>query len=266
MNKRIAVLFYGHLRTFRTAFPYFKKNVIEEHKKAGYEVDIFIHTWDIIEYAITENPSWDKDRKTSEGFNGVKLTEDDIQFVRENYQPVVLRIEEQNLANKDRRVSRKNVRDIFMNYRLGNNIKYDWVILTRPDIIFLKPLLIDDYMDAYEGKFDSWNSCYGKLKFNPILNSFNVIHDSIYRFWPKEKKKVLDTRIIWTDTDLINIYKPEFCPDDSRNNVIHIDYIGKNLEFAGDWSILRFNDVDKVEPLEAGGGGGGRAAKKRPKI
>ena len=50
MKKRIAICYSGMLRgDFQKCFETFKKHVLDVFIKAGYEFDIYIHTWNFIE-------------------------------------------------------------------------------------------------------------------------------------------------------------------------------------------------------------------------
>jgi hypothetical protein len=89
MNKRIAVQFYGHLRSFEKTYKAFVKYVVEEQKrKNNYEVDVFIHTW-----AETDHSSIAYHNLNGEKRGGV-VDNDIIQKVKKYYNPKELLVEE----------------------------------------------------------------------------------------------------------------------------------------------------------------------------
>ncbi|MBX0749070.1 hypothetical protein I7W34_03975 [Campylobacter jejuni] len=45
MKKKLAIHFFGFIRTFRDTYDNFKLNILDVNSQ-DYEIDIFIHTWD----------------------------------------------------------------------------------------------------------------------------------------------------------------------------------------------------------------------------
>lgn len=45
MKKKLAIHFFGFIRTFRDTYNNFKLNILDVNSQ-DYEIDIFIHTWD----------------------------------------------------------------------------------------------------------------------------------------------------------------------------------------------------------------------------
>lgn len=82
---KIALLFYGHLRSFKSTFPYLEANVLKANSDC--EMDIFIHTWDELEHP-TPRRHYKKDLEIA----GKKIQEEDIDFIKERYQPIGLKI------------------------------------------------------------------------------------------------------------------------------------------------------------------------------
>ncbi|MDR0505541.1 MAG: hypothetical protein LBH32_01815 [Dysgonamonadaceae bacterium] len=160
MSKRIAIQLFGHLRTFRKTYKSLVKNVIEANKKAGYEVDIFIHSWtetdhsDIIWHNLTQ-------RK-----RGTIVTEEIIQEVKKYYNPQRMLIEPQRktpdyqINVRGRTVLFKVVTNVAYTvyksseirriYADENELAYDYVIVTRPDILFKTPFLLDKFLSEYK--------------------------------------------------------------------------------------------------------------------
>ncbi len=160
--KRIAIQFFGHLRTFDKTYKSFFKNVVKPNIKDGYEIDIFIHTWTEREHSTVSfrNPR-------GEDFVNSNLTEELINKAKEVYKAKVFLIEDQiNLEDKffheklfNSKKSLKGVVNMTYTiyksnfirqvYEKENNIKYDWIVVTRPDIEFLSSFRIDSLLEDY---------------------------------------------------------------------------------------------------------------------
>ncbi len=50
MKKKLAIHFFGFIRTFRDTYDNFKLNILDVNSQ-DYEIDIFIHTWEWSLYA-----------------------------------------------------------------------------------------------------------------------------------------------------------------------------------------------------------------------
>ncbi|OPZ76567.1 MAG: hypothetical protein BWY78_01331 [Alphaproteobacteria bacterium ADurb.Bin438] len=125
---------FGHARTFKDAFSSLKEKVIDVNVKKGYEVDVFLHIWSVNDYT-----------------NNIDLNDEDIKFIEENYKPKKYKIEVQT-EGKRMHYSINSVNEIRLEYQKENNIQYDWVIFTRPDILFLANLIPDDFEADYMKK------------------------------------------------------------------------------------------------------------------
>jgi hypothetical protein len=160
--KKIAIQFFGHLRTFEKTHKSFFKNVIIPNIKDGYEIDIFIHTWTEKDHSTISfrNPN-------GEEYKDSKLSDDDKKLVQKIYNPKKILYENQLCCDEiiffeklyNSKKSFKGVlntvytkyktSDIRMEYEKDSGIKYDWVIVTRPDIEFFTPFRINDILEAY---------------------------------------------------------------------------------------------------------------------
>jgi hypothetical protein len=161
MQKRLAIQLFGHLRSFRKTYKSLLKNIVEVNKQDGYEIDIFIHTWTETDHSdVTwNNPDGEK--------RGVGITESIKSEIYTYYNPKKLLIEKQ-LVTDDFMVYgkvRKELKykillnlaytafkssEIRNGYEKETGIRYDYVIVTRPDIIFHKPMSIDKFLSIYE--------------------------------------------------------------------------------------------------------------------
>ena len=144
MEKRLAVQFFGHLRTFRKTFESFQKNVVEANRADGYEIDIFMHTWDELEII---KANW---TNTNNDIRGKKVSECDLEFVKSHYKPTAFSIEKMTVEH-GLKLSMETVDNLRRKYEnAAEGIKvYDWIIMTRPDILFNKPFRIAPYIDIY---------------------------------------------------------------------------------------------------------------------
>ncbi|MEI0799690.1 hypothetical protein R4Q14_15385, partial [Brachyspira intermedia] len=147
---KIAVQLFGHLRTFKQCSLSIKKYLLDV-----YNCDVFIHTWDELEHSTK---TW---RNTSPTSN---ITDKDIEYMLNIYNPKKYLIEHQ--INKNDEIlssflippyrsidihsmkfmfySMESVNNLRRVYSIKNNIKYDWIIVTRPDIMFYNTIQIND--------------------------------------------------------------------------------------------------------------------------
>ncbi|MBF4434719.1 hypothetical protein ERJ77_09365 [Vibrio anguillarum] len=150
---KIALQFFGHLRSYRETYPYQVAHILSK-----YDCDVFIHTWETEEH---DDPSW---HKASSGKNDVALTNRD--HLIECYQPIALEIEDNAMimhdgyfnsnnnillrAMKAMYHSQQKVNILRQEYALNNSIDYDFVITLRPDVMPLSILSLEDYIKEFE--------------------------------------------------------------------------------------------------------------------
>lgn len=161
MKKRIAIQLFGHLRTFKETASSFFKKVIIPNQAEGYEIDIFIHTWDEKEHSDINfsNPNGDV-------IGSKMLTKEEMQKVIELYAPKKFIFDKQEKIKEeiyiDKAGNKRSTKTfcnlsktLFMSnklredYEKENKIKYDWVIVTRPDIEFLREFKISSFLSTY---------------------------------------------------------------------------------------------------------------------
>lgn len=156
---KIAILFYGHLRSFKSTFPYFKENILEANRDC--EIDIFIHTWDELEHPAPRR-QYKKDLEVA----GKKIQKEDIDFINAHYCPAGLKITPQIHFTQEQK--QQIIQNGFKeeNYYAILNVSYsmeqvcalkeqakkdyDFVILTRFDIIFYQKLNLSPALDRRE--------------------------------------------------------------------------------------------------------------------
>ncbi|HEG3704303.1 TPA: capsular biosynthesis protein [Campylobacter jejuni] len=173
---RVAVLFYGHARTFKQTYDSFKKNILDVNKEI--DIDIFIHTWDELEHLDLRH-QYKKDLRIA----GKPLTQKDINFLKNKYKPLKIKIDKQLTFSESQinYIKKKgfNEKSYIANYNISYSIsesnrlknmsqnKYDLIIMTRLDIMFLKPLKLFEALE---------NSCKNKIDFlNFSATDFNNV-------------------------------------------------------------------------------------------
>lgn len=162
MTKRIAIQLFGHLRTFEYTFEMFKKNVLEANSRDGYEVDIFIHTWDELDHSTVSYRNPDGEPLTDK-----TLLPSDIDMAKKLYQPKGFSIQPQRQHEEiliDEKIGhfKRSIKgcvnmaytlysssELRREYEQKNNVKYDWVIVTRPDVLFKYEFRIEDFLKSH---------------------------------------------------------------------------------------------------------------------
>lgn len=243
MKKRLAIQLFGHVRTFKDAAPSFFKNVISANHNDGYEIDIFIHTWSEVEHNTVSY--------RMDGTQDISLAKTDENSLRRIYKPTLLLIEQQRpidekIITEKLYGAKRSIKGIYNNayttfkvnelrqkYEKEHNIKYDWVIQTRPDVLFMSPFHIDDFFKIYrELKLDINN--------NALYFAHNIFNGGA--------TKVADQHLI-PGTDLIYFSSPEvmnkatslFCNFDNN-------FDDKNFWTMEIW-WMEFWKKQKLEPI-----------------
>ena len=139
---KIAVQFFGHLRTFEKCAQTVKKEILSK-----YDCDVFMHTWSDTEHST---PTWHNEKSKKQSVN-----ESIIKKIEKIYSPKMILVEKQTLPTTDVLIpclhnnGGKNISAAGMNFMLKsqikvnelrrqyaskNHINYDLVIMLRPDI------------------------------------------------------------------------------------------------------------------------------------
>lgn len=192
---KIAVQFFGHLRTFRKCAP-----SIEKHLLSKYDCDVFMHTWNKTEH---DTCTWHNNKSRI-----LDVNEKLLSVVQRLYKPKGLLVEEQKPAeerllrlahdNGQTQISVAGIRfmlssmkkadDLRLSYAEQNNVHYDYVITLRPDI-FLKKT------------FD----------FNLLQREEKLQPDLLWRFYAVNPDSEAKNFIFASDlaSDIITIARPE---------------------------------------------------------
>ena len=210
-SKNIAVQFFGHLRTFEYTFNSFEQNLLKENIKDGYHIDIFIHTWEELDHSTINYRNVGGKPLTKE-----TLTSDKLLLVNQLYQPKKMLVEPQLDCSDDVLVEKigqhprakkgclNNAYTIYMSnklrndYEIENDIEYDWVIVTRPDIFFKKPFGINSFI-----------SCYSEFQLTIPQNA--IFHG----FGPFGRGNMIEDPCFLEGSDLIFFGRPNIINDAS---------------------------------------------------
>ncbi|EAC1778395.1 hypothetical protein EF250_05860 [Campylobacter coli] len=229
-QKYLALCLYGHLRTYLNTYKNLFENVIKPNEKDGYKIHIFLHTWDewnSIKGVSGPRTEWNKT------FNGKPLKEQERLDMLLNYQPMNYLIESMDVQN-GKCISMNRALNLALEYAEKYNIKYDYFMFTRPDIMFTNPFKLNFYLKYY--------------------NSDNVLHDlklpkehiffgsNIFRRMP-----IADPRYV-NEYDLFWISSVPRLPRVSNDNSIL--YIPINYKLHTDFFLWRETNIDKdIDPL-----------------
>ena len=146
---RIAIQFFGHLRTFKRCFPALKRHLLN-----CYDCDIFMHTWDVYNH---NTQTW---HKHTRGVNKTVNKDKIIKYLGIKDEQIIVEHQEfvdggkfkarggefslQGLKSVYRSIASVNA--LRENYQKKYGVKYDCVVCIRPDIKLLKKLDLNKYI------------------------------------------------------------------------------------------------------------------------
>lgn len=152
---KIAVCFFGHLRTFKKCAPKLKENMLSK-----YDCDIFMHTWDKLNHST---PTWHANEFQTDDTNvkdiicsygKLKAIEVEQQTPQDwgcanflvNYNMSQTSISIYGMSAMF--YSMAKVNQLRSNYEKKNKIKYDYVVCLRPDILLNRELDINNLLST----------------------------------------------------------------------------------------------------------------------
>ncbi|EGC6740155.1 galactosyltransferase [Campylobacter lari] len=142
---RLAICFFGHLRTYEITHKFFISNIINVNILDGWHIDIFMHTWDKFQTQYSRHSE-----SVYLSLTEKEVTSKDILDIKNIYSLKQVKVETYNPKNGHGMfLSVKAVSELRRSYENTNSIKYDYILYTRPDILFLNPFRISDYIDNY---------------------------------------------------------------------------------------------------------------------
>ena len=247
------------MRTFEFCANNLISNLVVPNQKDFYQVDIFIHTWDEIDHNTISYRN---------NGSGAETYRTDYKKIQELYNPKKLLIEKQ-LYIDEKIVKEKlggfnrSIKGIcnnaYTNYKVGElrreyeretSQTYDYVIQTRPDVLFKSPFVVNGFF-----KF------LNEMNFSEKENAFYYGGNFFGR------SKIEDDRVI-AGTDLIFMAKPKnmdiamnlfnkfneyfdeknfYCMEVFWNRFIKqqgLDLIALDYRFRRDWIVLYKDNIE----------------------
>lgn len=218
---KVAVEFYGHLRSFRET----ADNIIENFiLPLADDVDVFIHCWDETDHS---DLTWHNKNCKKRGH---KVTKEDLDFLRIKFKPKALLCEPQLIIDNDysffakksgRNVSLKLIKNTYytrykvsqlrQEYERAENIKYDYVIQARLDLKFFKKAdflknyhkyMQDMIPDLQDMIFYSWCGSEFSYIHHPVMGRGGT--DVLYFGVPEAMNKLSN---LYENIDNINLEK-----------------------------------------------------------
>lgn len=147
---KIAVCFFGHLRTFKECATHIKHNLLDK-----YDCDLFMHTWSTYNHH-TKTHHENRDIKGDVNKNLIVKTYGEFKDITIEKQIV----KDMGYVNITRSQtislfgiyslyhSMKESYSLCERYSREKNIKYDLIVMVRPDIALLDPLELDTYISS----------------------------------------------------------------------------------------------------------------------
>lgn len=246
---KIAVQFFGHLRTFEECANSIKKNLL-----SLYDCDVFIHSWNKITHSegdITYKNLYDIDDKI-------------LKKIEYLYEPKLIQIDEQkqftnnvdlkynspnkrmdgkiisNAGLKSMYFSKSEVNKLRQNYQNDNGVTYDYVIMIRPDIKLLSPLNLHNIFQQIETTKMTGRFCLVNIKDrteNDIIG--NMMSDIVYFSTPKIMDNIISTI---TELDYLAIGDNFLNYETLLNNALETKGITNyflRYFYDKDWQIIR---------------------------
>lgn len=198
---KVAIQLAANPRSFKRNYESFKKNIVETLNP-----DIFIHTWRL---HGSERSEVITDGSCEEYIDLYKPKAYAIEDLHYNYQPLMTMI--------PHFTSRHKVNELRKKYQQDNNIKYDVVLMFRPDIRLLNPHE-SGYVQVKSNPFDTVAKVLGsefKLEYLKNLKEDEIwVHhykDGLpadYFFYCSPKWMDISLEGCYNNLDKLNIYRP----------------------------------------------------------
>ncbi|MEB2832075.1 hypothetical protein Q9Q41_07915 [Campylobacter upsaliensis] len=234
---KLAICFMGHLRTYKQTYESFLKNVLKPNLKDAMweEIDIFIHTWDTFEKA---NFAWHEQNKK---MDGAKITEQVICEVKQIYKPKKMLVETL-MQDRGMHLSIERSQKLALEYEKEQNISYDYIMVTRPDLYFHTPLILSSFINAYQ-KDEALKSLS-----LPKKHIF-AAHNTFGRMLVDDRRLLCEGDLLWFGNIkplplILDAFNPQKIFLIPINYILHRDFFLQRENFRLGW-------VDKDSTLTA---------------
>lgn len=255
---KVAIQFFGHIRTFDECFESVKKHLIDI-----YDCDVFMHTWDKTDH---ESKTWHKAKRIIKSVDSQT-----IQQLKKDYNLKELIVESQELDNNREIVScqhnygetqisinglrymlysQAKVNNLRKNYQNKHNIKYDFIVFIRPDVKLNSDFILDELNHAINMQGNNparYCACNLTSKEFPIIGS--CASDVIFVGKPKDIDKSIETlNHIEFTKNKNKIWSPE-CLFNQQLKQAGISSIFINYIYGRDWEIIRPQENTKIKKI-----------------
>ena len=253
---KIAVQFFGHLRTYQKC-----AKSVRKHLLSLYECDVFMHTWSETEHKTktwhkhTVKPVVVDDEKISKlkilyNLKDIivekqKTTKDDILIPCQHNQG---KFQISQAGIKFMFYSAQKVNKLRKKYQKAHNIVYDYILFIRPDIKLKKDFILKDVDKEIKIQAPmATRYCACQIPNSPDFPIIgNNASDIIYFGKPETIDKVINVfNKIDLNQHIDSMWNPEtlFNQELQKHGIssLFINYQGKR-----DWEILRKRDLKKI--------------------
>ncbi|MDY6509617.1 MAG: hypothetical protein ACN6NY_01325 [Acinetobacter faecalis] len=212
---KVAVCFFGHLRSYTQCAPFFNANFFKYH-----DCDLFMHTWSTLDHSTQ---TWHNLKAT----NG-EICRDSIINAYTDFKEIkiekqipkdfgVINIQRNNSDSKSQMAifgidavlySMRESFKLCENYMLKNEVNYDFILFIRPDIWLKTPLKLLDLL----GDVSSENVAKGFFTFGSPIGGVTDLSFSNMRA-----------------VDLCFFAKPSVIKETIENNSLIVDRLTPNM-------------------------------------
>ncbi len=255
---KIAVCFFGHLRSYQKCAPFLRRNFLKY-----YDCDLFMHTWSTLDH---NTQTWHKLKKAEgntrrediiRAYGNLKNIEIEEQKPKDLG---VIRIKGDH-TDKETKMSLFGIGAVLHSmreslrgceeYAAENKVKYDYILFVRPDIWLKKPLRIDKILKDMPSKkiangFFAFANPMGLLPTAGFKSMSGV--DLLFFATPKTMADVIQNNAL-AIKDLKPNMLVDYCPEYSLIQFVEkrgfTPYRIEGFKLPNDWDILRIMKVVK---------------------
>ncbi|MBS4269251.1 hypothetical protein [Campylobacter vulpis] len=224
---KLAICFMGHLRTYKQTYESFLTNILKpnlEDKMWQDGIDIFIHTWDSFEKS---GFAW---HNHNENFNDKKVDVKVIEEVKQIYKPKKILVETL-MQDRGMHLSIERSQKLALEYEKEQNISYDYIMVTRPDLYFHTPLILSSFIKEYERD--------GILPPLPKRHIF-AAHNTFGRMLVDDRRLLCEGDLLWFGNVkplplILNAFNPQNILLIPINYRLHKDFFLQRQNFRLGW-------------------------------